>query len=120
MFLTDLKHAARSLRRSPGFVIAAVATLALDRRQQRDFQRGQRVLMRPVAIPDPDRLVLSGNAMFRAHQETNVVNPQNYLDWQDRAKSFSGLAPAVLSQITFTGDSPEIISGRAVPQTSSM
>jgi putative ABC transport system permease protein len=115
MYLTDLKHAARSLRRSPGFVIAAVATLALGiGANSAIFSVVNAVLMRPLPYPDPDRLVLVWERNVPRHQETNVVNPQNYLDWQDRAKSFSGLALLSWSQITFTGDSPEIISGRAV------
>ena len=115
MFLTDLKYAARSLRRSPGFVIAAVATLALGiGANSAIFSVVNGVLMRPLPYPDPDRLVLVWERNVPRHQETNVVNPQNYLDWQDRAKSFSGLALLSWSQITFTGDSPEIISGRAV------
>jgi putative ABC transport system permease protein len=115
MFMTDLKHAARSLRRSPGFVIAAVATLALGiGANSAIFSVVNAVLMRPLPYPDPDRLVLVWERNVPRHQETNVVNPQNYLDWQDRAKSFAGLALLSWSQITFTGDSPEIISGRAV------
>jgi putative ABC transport system permease protein len=115
MFLTDLKYAARSLRRSPGFVIAAVATLALGiGANSAIFSVVNAVLLRPLPYPDPDRLVLVWERNIPRHQETNVVNPQNYLDWNDRAKSFSGLALLVWSQLTFTGDSPEIIQGRAV------
>jgi len=115
MFLTDLKYAARSLRRSPGFVIAAVATLALGiGANSAIFSVVNAVLLRPLPYPDPDRLVLVWERNVPRHQETNVVNPQNYLDWNDRSKSFSGLALLVWSQLTFTGDSPEIIQGRAV------
>jgi putative ABC transport system permease protein len=96
-------------------VIAAVATLALGiGANSAIFSVVNAVLMRPLPYPDPDRLVLVWERNVPRHQETNVVNPQNYLDWQDRAKSFSGLALLSWSQITFTGDSPEIISGRAV------
>jgi len=115
MFLTDMKHAARSLRRSPGFVIAAVITLALGiGANSAIFSVVNAVLLRPLPYPDPDRLVLVWERNIPRRQETNVVNPQNYLDWNDRAKSFSGLAILVWSQLTFTGESPEIIQGRAV------
>src|SRR5262245_12873623 len=114
-FLNDLRYAARSLRRSPGFVLAAVATLALGiGANSAIFSVVNAVLMRPLAYPDPDRLVLVWERNIPRHQETNVVNPQNYLDWRDRSKSFAGLALLSWSQITFTGESPEIISGRAV------
>ncbi|HMA44308.1 MAG TPA: ABC transporter permease, partial [Gemmatimonadales bacterium] len=45
---------------------------------------------------------------------TNVVNPANYLDWRDRATSFSDLAAFRWSQQTFTGDVPELVQGRSV------
>jgi putative ABC transport system permease protein len=114
-FLNDLRYAARSLRRSPGFVIAAVATLALGiGANSAIFSVVNAVLMRPLPYPDPDNLVLVWERNIPRQHETNVVNPQNYLDWHDRAKSFSGLALLAWSQLTFTGDSPEIIQGRAV------
>jgi putative ABC transport system permease protein len=114
-FLNDLKYAARSLRRSPGFALAAVLTLALGiGANSAIFSVVNAVLLRPLPYPDPDRLVLVWERNVSRHAETNVVNPQNYLDWADRSKSFTGLAALSWSSLTFTGDAPEIVQGRAV------
>src|SRR5207244_12785114 len=44
----------------------------------------------------------------------NVVNPANYMDWHDRATSFSGLALTSWRSLTFAGDQAEEVQGRAV------
>ncbi|HEY7028628.1 MAG TPA: ABC transporter permease [Gemmatimonadales bacterium] len=114
-FLNDLRYAARSLRRSPGFVVAAVITLALGiGANSAIFSVVNTVLLQPLPYPDPDRLMMIWESNSYRHRETNVVNPQNYLDWNDRAKSFTGLAALSWSSLTFTGEAAEIVQGRAV------
>ncbi|HMA41003.1 MAG TPA: ABC transporter permease, partial [Gemmatimonadales bacterium] len=72
------------------------------------------VLLRPLTFQDPSRLVLVWERFAARDQGTNVVNPANYLDWRDRATSFSDLAAFGWSQETFTGDVPELVQGRSV------
>jgi putative ABC transport system permease protein len=113
--LQDLRHAVRRLAKSPGFTLAAVVTLALGiGATTAIFSVVDAVLLRPLTFRDPERLVLVWERFAARDQNTNVVNPANYLDWRDRATSFSDLAAFGWSQQTFTGDAPELVQGRTV------
>lgn len=113
--LQDLRHAARQLLKHPGFTFAAAGTIALGLGANTAiFSVVNAVLLRPLTHPEPDRLVIVWERNRAGSQATNVVNPGNYLDWRDRATSFTGLAAFTWSWTTFTGDAPEIVQGRAV------
>jgi len=113
--IQDIRHAVRRLAKSPGFTIAAVVTLALGiGATTAIFSVVDAVLLRPLTFRDPGRLVLVWERFAARDQTTNVVNPANYLDWRDRATSFSDLAAFGWSQQTFTGDVPELVQGRSV------
>src|SRR5512146_415093 len=111
----DLRHALRRLVHSPGFTFASVVTLALGiGATTAIFSVVDAVLLRPLTFQDPSRLVLVWERFAARDQETNVVNPANYLDWRDRATSFTDLAALGWSQQTFAGDVPELVQGRSV------
>jgi putative ABC transport system permease protein len=111
----DLKYALRSLRKSPGFTAVAVLTLALGiGANTAVFTVVNSVLLTPLPYPHPEQLVVLWEAKDPARQATNVVNPDNYLDWRERARSFTGLAAMSWTELTFTGDAPEVIPGRGV------
>jgi putative ABC transport system permease protein len=113
--MNDLRFALRSLGKAPGFTAVAVLTLALGiGANTAVFSVVNSVLLTPLPYPHPDRLVLLWEAKDPARQGTNVVNPRNYLDWKDRAKTFTDLAALTWTDITFTGDVPEMVEGRAV------
>jgi predicted permease len=113
--MNDLRFALRSLRKSPAFVLITVLTLALGiGANTAVFSVVNSVLLRPLPYPQPDRLVLLWEAKDVARQGTNVVNPGNYLEWKDRARSFTDLAAFTWAGIIFTGDAPEMVEGRAV------
>jgi putative ABC transport system permease protein len=113
--LQDLHHAARSLRRSPGFSLVAVLTLALGiGANTAIFSVVNGVLLTPLPFQDPGKLVVVWESNASRHRDANVVSPANYQDWRDRSTSFAGLAALTWTGMTFTGDAPERVSGRAV------
>ena len=87
----DLRYAARLLARTPGFTLAAVATLALAIGATTAlFSVVRGVLLRPLSFPDPERIVYVWEVSPQGDRR-NVVAPANYLDWQRRASSFAAL-----------------------------
>ena len=111
----DFRYALRSLARSRAFTVLAIATTALGiGANSAIFSVVNSVLLRPLPYANPSRLVMVWERNTARNRDRNVVNPGNYLDWRDRASSFSGMAGLSFASTTFTGDNPEIVSGRAV------
>jgi putative ABC transport system permease protein len=97
----DIRYAARVLRRSPRFTLTALTLLILGIGSTTAiFSIAHAVLIRPLPYPDPDRLV------FLTEQGGNGVAWPNFLDWQQRATSFDGLAGTL-------GDAVIVTSGQA-------
>jgi len=113
--LQDLRYALRTLRRSPGFTTVAILTLALGiGANTAVFTVVNAVLLRPLPYREPERLVMVWESNSSRHRDKNIVNPENYLDWRERATAFSGLSAVTWTSITLTGGTPELVSGRAV------
>jgi putative ABC transport system permease protein len=111
----DLRYAGRQLMRRPGFTVIAVLTLALGiGASTAIFSVVNSILLRPLSYSQPDRLVMVWERYHTRPRDRNVVNPANYLDWNDRATSFTGLAALTWSSMTLTGGAPENVDGRAV------
>ena len=111
--LQDFRYALRTLAKSPGFTAVVVLTLALGiGANTAIFSVVNGVLLTPLPYRDPSRLVVVWES--KGTSTHNVVNPANYMDWHDRATSFSGLALLSWTGITFTGDQVEEVQGRSV------
>src|SRR2546428_3985833 len=108
-----LRYALRTLAKSPGFTLIVVLTLALGIGANTAISSVVNgVLLTPLPYKDPARLVVVWESKGTSNH--NVVNPGNYMDWHDRATSFSGLALMSWAGLTLTGDEAERVQGRAV------
>ena len=90
-FRHDIKFAFRQLRRAPAFTIVAALTLALGiGANSAIFTLVDRTLLRPLPFHDPDRLVLLSERS--ASSDRGSVSPLNLLDWNERSRTFDGIA----------------------------
>jgi hypothetical protein len=97
----DLSYAVRRLRQAPGFTLVAVATLALGiGATSAIFSVVNAVLLRPLPFPEADRLVRVAQTW---KGRPAVYSPQNFLDVEAQAISFSGLAAVDTSGVSLTG-----------------
>jgi putative ABC transport system permease protein len=108
----DVRYAARMLRRSPGFTIVAVLTLALGiGANTAIFSVVEGVVLSPLPYGQPDRLVmvLESNQLF----PQDSISYPNFLDWQSTSRSFQQMAAVMLQQgFDLTGPgTPEHIDG---------
>jgi predicted permease len=109
--LQDLRYAARTLRKSPGFTIATVLTLALAiGANSAIFSVVNGVLLKPLQFEASDQLV---EIYARdAQGQRQFVSQPDLDDWRAMAHSFSGLASWVGQSVNLTGlEQPERITG---------
>jgi putative ABC transport system permease protein len=112
VLLQDVRHAVRSLRRSPGFVAAAVLTLALGiGANTAIFSVLQGVVLSPLPFEDPNRLVVM--ALYnRALKHPTDLSYPDFLDWQRNSRSFQHMAAFVPQRYDLTNPGvPEHVVG---------
>jgi putative ABC transport system permease protein len=111
----DLRYAARSLRRAPGFTAVAVVVLAVGiGANSAMFSLVDAALLRPLPFTQPDRLVMLWERSPRFPH--NRVSPLNFLDWSEQQQAFSSIAAIAGGGRTLTGSGGEAerIPGQAV------
>jgi predicted permease len=115
--LQDLRHAVRTLRKSPGFALIAVITLALGiGANTAMFSIVNGVLLRPLPYANPDRLLRLATSMPQ-FKDASVSYP-NFLDWQRRNRSFEQLGLYRNENYTLTGlANPERLRGEMTSAT---
>jgi len=108
-WLQDLRYALRQLRKSPGFTVAAVLTLAMAIGANAVvFSVLNGLILRPLNVPHAESLYLIERA---SDKETSQSYP-DYLDLRDRNHSFDALAAYSITQVAMNaGDGPSLIWG---------
>ena len=114
--LSDLRLAFRSLAKTPGFTAVAVLIVALGIGAATTmFSTVNALVLRPVALPEPDRLMVIYETNLPRNVPVFSSSYPNYLDWRDRAKSFQSLAAVGGRAVNLTdGGEPEFIYGTAM------
>lgn len=103
--LMTTRFALRLLRRHPASTVATLVTLTLAiGLNTAVFSVVHAVLLEPLPYAQPDRLVRLWEHNVPRQQDRNVVGPANFLEWRDRATSFSGMAAFGERRATLTGD----------------
>jgi putative ABC transport system permease protein len=109
----DLRYAARSLRRTPGFTLTAIVTLALGiGGTTAIFTVVDTVLLRPSPWREPGRLVnvwttyphWRGEESLDAFWDRIALSYPEYEDWRAGTRLFSETALYTLRGATLTGD----------------
>ena len=103
----DFRFALRQIKKSPGFALATVLTLALGIGATTTmFSVVNAVLLQPLPFPDPGRLVAVGSVNDRRPAPTNSPGAMSYpdfFDWRSQNHSFTALAAYHDTNVTLTG-----------------
>jgi predicted permease len=124
-FLQDLRYALRQLRKSPGFSITVIVTLALGiGANAAVFTLFDQVLLRALPVERPHELVrfewsgaFSGSMSSFGGDSTNYFSYPMYKDLRDQNQVFSGILAADKAQVGISwhnqaeNDDAEVVSG---------
>ena len=110
--IADIRYAARSLLKSPGFAVATVVTLALGiGANTAIFSLINGVLLQPLPYRDGDRLVLLRQSAPKAEIENLAFSIQEIYDYRGMNESLEGLVEHHSMTFTLLGRSePERVS----------
>ena len=112
----DIRYALRSLARSPGYTVMAIAVLALGiGATSAIFSFVDGVLLKPLPYREPDRIV----AVWEQTPDgfRNYVSALNFQDWHDQNRVFENLAAYtnVPATMMAAGEPVEVNASRVSP-----
>jgi len=110
--MQDLRYSVRVLRKSPGFALVAIATLALAIGANAVvFGLLNGLILRPLNLPHPESLY----GIERSDEDNPVQSYPDYLDLRDRNRSFESLAAYRITEAGLdTGDTATRVFGYEV------
>lgn len=121
LFLNDLRHAARSLARTPGFTLGAALVLALGiGANAAIFSLVDAVLFRPLPVERPEELVRVYAKEATSFAGSDGISNSSYPvfeDYRDQATSFAALgayADALPVHLVQDGGRPERLTAGVV------
>jgi putative ABC transport system permease protein len=115
-FSDDLRYAARALRRTPIFTLAAGLTLALGiGANTLIFSVVDAELLRPLPFHDPGRLVEVAEKNEKLNLPVWASSILNYLSWKEQSQSVQPMGAIGSVSFAFTGKGdPEQFSGNSI------
>jgi putative ABC transport system permease protein len=114
--LKDLRYGIRSLMKRPGATLVALVTLALGIGVNTAiFSAVDSILLRPLPLKDPERLVSIWEHSLRAGINRNEVAPANYFDLRNQNKTLEAVGAFGDLSTNLTGEGePERLEGQLV------
>src|SRR5262245_363388 len=108
----DVQYAIRLLRRSPGFTVVAVLTLALAvAAYTAIFSVIEAVMLRPLPFNDSERLVSIVRVLPNARGFGGNIAAVNFVEWRRELQSFQTLAMLAGGEASLIGaGEPESVS----------
>src|SRR5206468_8636488 len=111
----DIRFGWRLLRRSPGFTVAAVLALGLGiGATTAVFTLLDRVVLRPLPYPDPDRLAMVWETDGSKGLSHERLSPVNFMDYRGLSQVFDDAAAWWYPQLTLTETGREPLRVNAV------
>ncbi|HEV2130054.1 MAG TPA: ABC transporter permease, partial [Longimicrobiaceae bacterium] len=100
----DLRYAARTLRRSPGFALVAVLTLGLGiGATSALFSVVYGVLLRSLPFEEPERLVRVYTVSTSEKRNDLNLSPANFMSLREESRAFTDVVVYGGSEVTLTG-----------------
>ena len=102
--IADFRHAARTLRRSPAFTLAAIATLAVGIGATASiFSVFNSVLLRPLPLIDPDRIVMVRTNNVERGWIGSTLSGPDFIEARAETNAFEAMAATMMRNAEFTG-----------------
>jgi predicted permease len=114
--MSDFRNAVRSLRKSPGFSIVAVLTIAVGIGANTAlFSVYDRLVLNPVTIPAPSSLVAIWVNNPQLNFNAPAVSWPRYEEIRSQNRSFASVGISAFDNFTLTGNGdPEQLNGQRV------
>jgi predicted permease len=107
----DMRQGMRRVMRSPSFALTAIAVLALGiGANVALFTVVNAVLLKPLPVAHPNRLVRVYEANSRDHDQDLLVAGGSFARWQQQASSFAQMG--IMQETTYNvagGQAPEVV-----------
>jgi putative ABC transport system permease protein len=116
--LQDLRYALRTFRLNPAFTITAVAALALGiGANTAIFSVVNTVLLKPLAYPDPDRIVQF--MLIRSGAAWVGASPAKFNLWREQSTVFQDVSAYGIGAVNLTGgsDPEQVVSAQVSADT---
>src|SRR4029453_8853233 len=101
----DFGYALRLLRKSPGFTLTAICSLALGTgANTATLSIVNACLLRPLPYDRPDRLVVLFERNVVGDEQDMALAPGNFFDWQSASTTFQSMSAYTTRTTTIGAD----------------